>query len=646
MKNIFITFILLALTICLGNAQGTKLVKASKDYQQYNFAFAIESYESLVKKGYSEKDIYQNLGNAYYLNADYEQAAIWYEKLFALEDIKEIESDYFYRYAQSLKSKQEYKESDKWMEQFIKSTRADGRAAKFTKKRDYLAEIKANSGRYAVELAPFNSKASDFAPSFYKEGIVFSSNRDDNFFVRNLHKWNNTPFLNLYTANPTDETKTDFSVEKFYKKLNTKAHESSTIFTKDGLTMYFTRNNFDKGFERDEEGISRLKLYRAFFKDGTWTDVLELPFNDSFFSVAHPALNSAEDKLFFASDRPGTFGMSDLFYVDLKEDGSFGEPINLGADVNTEGRETFPFIANNDILYFASDGHPGLGGLDIFAIDLANGDFTEILNLGEPVNSDEDDFALIVESESGKGYFSSNRKNGVGSDDIYTFNTLRPLEFKCFQNIAGIVVDKETNKPLGNANVRIFDKQGLTLANTTSQADGSFNLSLDCKTKYAIALAVKKDYKEDRQELSIVPDNPIFILALESNKMLVEKGDDLAEYLNLPIIYFDFDKWDIRPDAAKELQKVIAYMKQYPKVKIDIKSHTDSRAPQLYNDRLSERRAQATRQYIIANGISAKRLTAKGYGERQLINRCADGIDCSEVEHDLNRRSEFIVVDN
>lgn len=644
MKNYISNTIILVLIIGMGQlsmAQETKIRKARSNYDRFDYMDAIERYEALVEDGVTNKEVLKNLGNAHYLNANYEEASKWYAKLFETID-SDIDSDYYYRYAQSLKSLEKYAESDVWMEKFIATSESDGRAAKYAAKKDYLNRIKGNSGKFEVQLTPFNTEGSDFAPSFYGESLVFSSARDTGIVTKNIHNWNKGSFLNLYQASKVQED--EFKITKLSKKLNTKAHESSSVFTKDGNTMYFTRNNYDNGFSRDENGVSRLKIYRASFNDGEWKNIVELPFNGASYSVAHPTLNKKEDKLFFASDMPGTFGESDIYYVDILSDGGFGEPQNLGADINTEGRETFPFVSSSDVLYFSSDGHPGLGGLDIFAVDLKNGQFSEFVNLAAPINTDEDDFSFILNEEKNEGYLASNRPNGIGSDDIYGFRVLEPIEFGCSQALVGTVKNKLDNKPLSNADVQILDSDGKELGKTVSDDMGNFELDVSCAAGKLTAIGIKKDFKEDRNGFMLTGGKTSIELLLEPSKMIMEKGDDLAKYLDLPIIYFDFDKWNIRPDAERQIQKVIAYMEQYPKVKIDIRSHTDSRANDDYNLSLSERRAQSTRKYMVSKGINANRLTAKGYGESQLTNKCSNGIDCNEQEHDLNRRSEFIII--
>ncbi len=642
----YIPALLIILSIVSGNAQKNEKAKRAKiDYEAFAYQDAIGTYEDMVEAGYNSQEIFQNLGNANYLNANYEEAAKWYGQLFTMDSVQ-IEANYYFRYAQSLKSLKQYEKSHEWMEQFIKRSKVDGRASKFTNNRNYLEDIKKRSGRYEISLADINSKSSDFAPSFFGNQLVFSSARDTGIATRRIHEWNDTPFLNLFSGT-MDENGNANNPKRFSKTLNAKTHESSTVFTKDGKTIYFTRNNSDNGrrFSRDKKGVSRLKIFRADLVEGEWKNIIALPFNGDDYSTAHPTLDRDEKRLFFASDRPGTFGASDIWVVELFDDGNFGEPVNLGPEINTEGRETFPFITDNDILYFASDGHPGLGGLDVFASEILPNRPKEVLNLGEPVNSDEDDFSFIIDTESKKGYFASNRPNGLGSDDIYSFQETEPLVFKCISNISGIVKNSDDGSILANTSVEIFGTNGNVITSTKSNEKGQFSAAFECDgTDYTI-VGTKRGFDDGKTQFNLKTSKEInnLELLLKPEEKQAKEGTDLTKLLELRPIYFDLDKSAIRPDAIVELEKVRDYMRQFPKSKITIKSHTDSRGDDSYNLSLSKRRAKATLNYLVNKGISSSRLKAKGYGEKQLLNRCTNGIDCTNEEHDINRRSEFII---
>jgi outer membrane protein OmpA-like peptidoglycan-associated protein len=627
-------------------AQEKQVVKANTKFNSLDYADAIASYEDLIADGHSSEEVYKNLGDANYMNANYEEASAWYAKLFALENTT-IDPEYMYRYAQTLKSTKRYKESDQWMEKFEQSKNNDLRATNFSDKKDYLEVIKDNSGRYNVKSLSINSKESDFSPAFYENELVFSSARDSGTVTKSVHLWNRKSFLNLYKTSVSDDD--SFSVPtKLSKKVNKKAHESSPVFTKDGQTMYFTRNNFKNGsFNRDEEGVSRLKLYKSSLKEGVWTDVVELPFNSDEYSTAHPTLSPDESKLYFASDMPGTHGASDIYYVTINEDGSYGMPTNLGTTVNTEARETFPFVTENNILYFASDGHPGLGGLDVFGIDLDQLETTQVKNLGEPLNSEQDDFSYIINESTKKGYFASNRGEGMGSDDIYSFLETKALDFNCYTAIEGMVKDEKTKEILPGSVLTIKNSKGEVIAKGIADSEGNFNINSSCEKGSYMVMGTKENYEEGSLAFKVLDSKGIndLELLLASNFTPADLGSDLAKKLNLEKIYFDFDQSYIRRDAQVIMEKVIAYLKQYPQVKVRIGSHTDAIGNDSYNESLSQRRAKATYNYLISKGINESRLSFKGFGETELTNECDNNTKCSSEKHQLNRRSEFIVVE-
>ncbi|NKI32921.1 PD40 domain-containing protein [Croceivirga thetidis] len=425
LKKTFI-FILLLATGAVA-AQKSKTEASNQSFDDYSFASAVDGYEELLKKGYDDAEIYRKLGDANFFNSNYVFAAKWYRGLSFAVKGELLDPETIFRYALSLKSLGRYEESDEQMLRLRDTLPNDLRVRKFLNQRDYLKVIKETSGRYQIEELDINSEGSEFAPCFHQEGIVFSSTRSlENENPKNIHGWTKMPFLDLFQSvkNEADS----LLIKPLDSVFNSEVHESSITFSKDGNTAYFTRNNFKNGeFVRDSLGVSRLKIYKAIRKDGIWQKAEDLPFNDNGFSTANPVLSPDEKKLFFVSDMPGSFGRSDIFYVTINEDGTYGSPVNLGPEINTNGRETFPFLTESGHLYFASDGHPGLGGLDIY-VSKQNGNGNYLVkNIGDPVNSSADDFALIFSEVTKKGYFSSNREGGEGSDDIYMFTELKPL---------------------------------------------------------------------------------------------------------------------------------------------------------------------------------------------------------------------------
>ncbi len=637
-------------------AQEGKIKNADKDFNQYNYINARKAYLKVVENGYASQDIYEKIGDSYYFNAELEKASKWYAKLY-YEYKNKIDPEYLFRYSQSLKNIGQYENADTVMNDFRKATGTEDRRSKlFLSKPDYLELIKLQSGKFDIVNLPINSPESDFGPSFMKDDqIVFASSRGGGV-SKVVHEWTKANFLDLYaTKRESKNTMAVTGVSEIRGDVNTSLHESSSVFTNDGNTVYFTRNNFtNRKRKGDESGTTLLKLYKATKNEkGKWTDVLELPFNSNEFSTAHPALSVDEKTLYFASDRPGTTGLSDLYSVNILGNNQYSEPKNLGKNINTEARETFPFISKEGKLFFASDGHPGLGGLDVFVTSSSSNGrvFKEPYNIGEPINSPYDDFTFIIDSDTKIGYFTSNRTGGIGDDDIYSFIQTKKLIESCNQYLSGIVTDAETREVLPGAEVLLLNSKMEKIESTTADSQGRYSLSVVCNEEYVIR-AAKATYR--KTEVDFFTDNifefkhnqPIQLRKGEKELGIITAkiGDDLGKLLQLNPIYFDFDKSYIRPDAEIELQKVIAVLKEYPNMEIDVRSHTDSRAPYNYNIALSKRRNKETLKYIIERGgISVSRLTGKGYGETQLTNGCADGIDCSEEEHQLNRRSEFII---
>ena len=632
MKTLY-TFLLISFYF-VSFGQKSQLKTADKKYEKYSYIDAIAIYEKVAKKGYKSTELFQKLGNSYYFNGELDKAAHWYKELFNLNE--KVEPEYYFRYAQSLKALKEYENANKYLEIFAKTSNAP-RADGFLNDTNYLKKIEANLGKYTLKTITINSEYSDFSPSFFNDQIVFASARKKGAIYGKVHSWTNQNFTDLYVA--TRNADGSFSsVENLSKDLNTKFNESSPVFTKDGKTMYFTRNNFNNGKKgKDGEKTMLLKIYTASLVDGKWANIIELPFNSDNYQVAHPALSADEKTLYFASDMPGGLGGSDLYKVSIQEDGTFGNPKNLGNIINTPARESFPFVGYDNTLYFASDGHLGLGGLDVFETKFSNGTYSKPLNLGKPINSAMDDFGFIV-NDKNVGYLSSNREGGSGFDDIYSFTV-------CFQRIDGVISDFTTKEVLPNAKVELYDEQMKKLSEVLADDKGYYSFTADCNHKYTVR-ASKEEYESNEKMVitTIEAGKTKVDNALNRTVFPINEGTDLAKIFDISLIYFDLDKWNIRQDAAKDLQKIIEVMQQYPNMTIAIRSHTDSRQTHKYNELLSDRRAKSTLEFMVKNGIERNRLNAKGYGEIQLVNGCADGVTCSEEEHQKNRRSEFIIV--
>jgi outer membrane protein OmpA-like peptidoglycan-associated protein/tetratricopeptide (TPR) repeat protein len=604
---------------------------AQENRDAISYVKITEELTARIAKGEKSLHIYQDLADAYYFNGIMDMAAKWYKAALELEfqDNMYLNKESYFRFVHSLKATGNYKEADKIMKQISLKSPEDYRVKLYLESSDYLSKIEENSRDFELENLSINSKYSDFGSTIYNSNLVFASSRGEG----KLYDWNKQPYLDLYQLDTLN------NIINFSKNLNTKYHESSAVFTKDGNTIYFTRNNYYKGkFKKNSKNIHSLKIYKASNIDGKWTNITPLPFNNDEYSVAHPALNEDETVLYFSSDMPGTVGNSDIFKVTINPDGSFGTPTNLGLEVNTEGRENFPFIDKNGALYFSSDGHLGLGGLDVFQF---NGKVST--NLGKPINSPKDDFAYSIDLETRKGFITSNRAGGKGDDDIYSF-----IKNDCKQLVTGLVVDQLNNEIILNAKLAFYHN-GENITSLMTDQNGAFSIELPCEEDDYMIDISKEGYEKSNTEFktSVNGQDVKLDLNLKPEFKPAEVGTDLFKFLGLQPLLFDYNKFNINKDASIELDKVITYLQTFPKIKVDVRSHTDSRGKDAYNLYLSQRRNKATIDYIIKNGgISKQRISGNGYGETKLLNKCSNKVKCTDQEHQENRRSEFIIVEN
>lgn len=626
--------------------------KADAYFDKMWYAEAAELYEQALSKGnkYFTRDILQKAADAHYFNTDMEKAYGWYHILYENYG-KEMSEDNIFKYAHSLKGTGKYGRAKRLMRLYNRKTKdADISSlddAKATANETVLDNIRATEQNFELKNMAINTKNSDFSPMFLDSSqIVFSSAKDSSFFKTRRYKWNDQPYLDLYVAQIKEESQDLIDAIKFSKKINTKYHEASVTFSPDNRTLYFTRNNYGKKLKRDDKGINHLKIYQSKKIGLEWTEAVEVSFNSDDYSTGHPAMSPDGKQLYFVSDMPGSVGKTDIFVVDIMDDSSFSAPRNLGTGINTDKREMFPFY-NGKKLYFSSDGHTGLGGLDVFeAAYNAEEGFEEVVNLGKPINSNKDDFSYIVNEETQKGFFASNREGGKGDDDIYSFKRPSIEEIPVNKNaIAGVVTELVTGDFMPKALVQLLDKNGIKLKELRTEDDGSFVFKdLDGNTKYTLKILQGEFFDDERPVAT--EDNELITVDISMKRLedmiAVEEG---IKKLKTEMIYFEFDKSEVRQEAAKELDKLVSVMKEYSGMAIKIESHTDSRGSRVYNEYLSDKRAKSTRDYIISQGIDASRIeSAIGYGESRLLNDCDGTVRCSEATHLLNRRSEFIIV--
>lgn len=619
MKNLYIALSFVAISGSI-IAQNKDTKAADKLYSRYEYVTAAKEYQKLVDNGKGDGYVYKQLADTYYNMFNTTEAATWYAK--ATETSQDAET--YFRYAQMLKANGKYEEANKQMTKFAAMAPNDLRAKSFKENPNYVPKILGKEARYTVNSLPVSSDKSEFGAVMYDNTLYFTSARNG---ARKDYGWNKEPFLDVYKSTMGDTG--TFSDATTVTELNSKYHDGPVTISTDGNTMYFSSDSFREGlFEKDK--VNKLKLgknnlYKATKNGDTWGNITPLPFNSKEFSLSNPSLSRDGKTLYFSSNMPGSLGGVDIWKVAVNGD-TYGTPENLGNKVNTEGNESFPFIADdNSTLYFASSGKQGLGGYDVYQIDLAKG--TEAVNMGKPVNTEKDDFSFTFNKAKNIGFLSSNRN---GNDDIFSATPI------CAVDLLVHVTNAKTGEILSNAKVSILDEKKNIITTETSDTKGDVNFRVECDKPYSIQ-ASKDGYEGN-------------VFAVAKSKGPSAKVDAALQPIDVIVtpdaivlkpIYFEFDKSNITQEGAFELDKLVQVMKNNDKLVIFAKSHTDSRGSDDYNLTLSDRRAKSTVQYIISKGIPAERISGKGMGETEPVVQCKP---CTEDQYSQNRRSEFLIV--
>ena len=630
MRKIISIFIITLLSSAILTAQSNETKRADKHFNKYEFVEAATDYLKLVTDGKADTYVYSQLAESYFNVFNTIEAEKWYAK--ALETSSEPEM--VYNYSQMLKANGKYEESNTQLDLFASMRPADHRATAFRENPNYLPKILEKGKRFNVQNLAINSEVSDFGGTLKNGKLYITSARNSN---RKTYGWNEEPFLDIYTAyvNDDGEFQTPSIIEQ---NINTKYHEGTVSFSPDGNTMYFSRESFyEKVYERDsitKYKISVLNLYKSINQEGQWSEAEALSLNGDSYSVKNPSVSADGKTLYFASDKTGGYGNFDIYSAPIDENGSVGDATNLGQKLNTEGQEMFPFISANNTLYFSSNGHLGLGGLDVFFAKIVDGKVGPIRNVGIPVNGNADDFAFSINEETEEGFVSSNREGGVGSDDIYSIKKIQPI---CDVLVSVTVKDSKTGLILVGAAVSIQDADGNIFGTKTSNTEGVVEYIIECNIDTKL-VGSKIDYESGFTLVAGTSEEEV------SADLLLTPIDEiiLANKVILNPIYFDFDKSNINAQAAFELDKLVQLMNKYKSIVLSAESHTDSRGSASYNLSLSERRAMTTAQYVISKGIDASRITGEGKGETMPSVDC--GGRCTEEEHQLNRRSEFLIL--
>lgn len=614
------------------------LKKAEELYAVYDYPNAVKAYEAYLENNQPSENTIAHVAYAYCALNEFEKAARWYRQLYSRQKQK-LDEPLFYNYIHSLRALKKSDEADRLLVAWHEAKGERRSLQRMQMQQAHLDSLASQPLLYNISNLESNSRLADFGAAFYGNKIVYASGRDTIGTGGHIYKRNSQPYLKLYLADRHPEDGALFGTAEFIPASQSGYHNATACFSADGTVMYFSTNTVTKKDKlvNDGKGTNNLRIMKASLLGGKMVEVEGMPFNSTSYSVSHPALSPDGQWLYFASDMPGGFGGTDIYKVKIDANGTYNKPVNLGTVINTPGNEMFPFVMG-DILYFASDRHYGFGGLDIFSTTF-NGDlYAEPKNLGQPVNSSRDDFAYIIDSTGTYGYFSSNRPGGKGDDDLYAF---RKLERPCSTTVRGRVVDSESGLAVEGAIITVYDAAGIIIANVYSDINGVYTVETLCG-KQLFVKAIMDGYTTPLEPVE-AGNNPPELRIVTFGKLITKANGE--EKIKIEPIFFEFDKFNINPQAAAELDKVVYVLRNFPAVIIKIESHTDSRGDDNYNLRLSTGRAKATFDYIIAQGIDPARIeSVTGYGETRLINNCGNGASCTEEEHLRNRRSEFIIV--
>jgi len=691
------------------SAQSIKEKKADKFYESYAYSKAVEIYEDLYAKDSQNVKYIQRLAYSYNKMLNYRKALIFYSRLVQLEQHQPSD---LYDYSQLLMIDGRPELAKVWLEKYMVQSPGDQRVKKQLENISRSKEPNLGVDNVSIKNLDGNTRFTDMCANYFKDELVYSSAKDSFSMVKNTYDWNNQPFLDLYNTKPGFGPNEKDSRSAF-SSVNTRFHEGAVSFTSDFSTMYFTRNNFLNGrLMTMPDGTNNLKIFISDFNGKEWKNIRSFPFNSDRYSVGHPALSADNKTLYFISDMPGGYGETDIYKSEWVN-GSWGNPVNLGETINTSGKEMFTYVDKEGILYFSSNGHPGNGGLDVFAAKLEKPGTYKVINVVSPINSPYDDFGLVINNDSLTGYFTSNRSGGKGDDDIYSF-VINKIDLRV------LVYDDRSKAILPGSKVSLTIQNGKLIDSKVADKNGAVEFSVKPKTKYQL-IAENTTYRTETKDIQIkgslfdfmqqediylkqaFPYLTIEVIDKESGLIIPNAIVDISEgkydeseledsngvikmklnestnytfyataeeyfdktvkfssvgkgpgeysmtieleklstgkQFTLDDLYYDLDKYNIRPDAAIVLDKLAKILIDNPEVRIEIGSHTDSRATAEYNMKLSQNRSESVMAYLIGKGIAKSRLVAKGYGETQLINKCSDGVNCPEVDHQANRRT-------
>ncbi|PPL04318.1 WD40-like Beta Propeller Repeat [Parapedobacter indicus] len=630
--------------IVYGQEQLSLRDRADELYRTYEYANAAALYTRLADSKRPRLSDLERLADCYARMKDYEAAENWYARVVAMEG---SEAENLLRYGEVLKMNAKYAEAKKQLEAYAAKTGdRDGVAVQLAGCDSALVWM-ADPTVHRLRNEGVNTSLSEFSVFPAGDKVYYAGEPDGHMRGAGTYGWTGNSFLRVYTADRGADNGLSNAVIADEGINNVPYHIGPVAADAAGTTLYVTRTYPGKEGsvtreERRKYRTHKLELYIYTQGDGGSWKATPFPYNKvEEYSVGHAALSRDGSILYFVSDMPGGQGGTDIWYSERQGDGSWGAPVNAGEQINSSGNELFPNIGPDGRLYYSSDGFAGMGGLDVFEATGSNQQWAAPRNLRFPVNSPGDDFAYLLtyEGEEGlAGYLSSNRKGGRGSDDIYSFTYEKP---KLIILLRGTASDKNTTNRLADVSVTLYDGTREIVAKKRTDESGTFEFVLDRDKSYTV-LGQKEKYHGDSAKVSTlgITDSDTLEVAL-----LLEPVFEVGKTFELENIYYDFDRHNIRPDAAAILDELVRTLRDNPTLKIELSSHTDSRGSDAYNEALSQRRAQSAVDYLVSRGIARDRMVAKGYGETRLVNDCGNGVPCSREQHQANRRTEVTVLE-